>query len=60
MTTERNVRGLLAKQGEFSEEKELLLCGVLKVTERKEYSECVRKNDRIEVTEGTGTINQKY
>ena len=58
--TERNVRGLLAKQGEFSDEKELLLRGVPKVTERKERSECVRKNDRIEVTEGTGTINQEY
>ena len=33
VATKRNGRGLFAKQGELSEEKELLLCGVPKVAE---------------------------
>ena len=60
VTTERNGAKSVRRQIEHSEMKLVLLRVVPKVTERKEYSECVRKNDRIEVTEGTGTINQEY
>ena len=60
MTTEKNGRGLLEKQGEFSGEKELLLCGVPEVTEWKECSDSFRKNDCKEVIGGTGTIIRRF
>jgi len=39
VTIKRNGQGLFAKQGEFSEEKELLLCAVPEVTDWKECSD---------------------
>jgi len=53
-------RGLLEKKGEFSGEKELLLCGVPEVTEWKECSDSFRNNDWNEVTGGSGTTIRNF
>ena len=56
MTTERNGRVLLAKQGEFSGEKELLLRGVPEASERKERG----TNEWSEDAGSTGTLNGRF
>lgn len=60
VTTKRNSRGLLAKQGEFNGVKELLLCAVPEVTERKECSDFFGEMTGMKLPEAYGTLNPKF